>query len=433
MKLRFRILAALLGLFTAASAVAQGFDTERKPFLEERPYYFSPVISYIIADGDRGTDDGFGTTLSVGKKITSGMTLELIGSFAQMKTDSDAAVTDNGDFRLYGVGIGAMVFPVQRLPNLYTRVNLMYGEGKNQPGAVSDYDTTIFDVGLGYLFPVTRKLAVRAEALYRVDAHNERETGVQPKDNSDFYDGVFSIGALYRFGETEADRMAVDTDGDGVPDLLDQCPNTPKGTPVDETGCPLDSDGDGVPDHLDQCPDTKQGVEVNAKGCPIDSDGDGIPDEIDECPDSPAGAKVMADGCALFGDCRKPRPGEAVDENGCSLDRGFLLKGVKFEFDSEQLTAEAKRILNDVAEVLAAYPDVDVDVEGHTDQVGGDAYNLGLSERRANTVKRYLIGKDIEAARMTPVGYGRSQPIADNSTEEGREENRRVELRPTRR
>jgi OmpA-OmpF porin, OOP family len=431
----FKAAFALLGLVAASTAIAQSGsdDGERKPFFEERPYYLSPAVSYILADGDRGTDDGFGATLSFGKKVTSGLTLELIGAFAQLGTDGDTGLTDNGDYQLYGVGLGAMVFPVRKLPNLYSRVNLMFGEADGAPGLVADYDTTIFDVGVGYLFPVARKLAIRAEALYRIDSHNEDEAGVQPNDNSDFYDGVFSLGAVYRFGESESDRMAVDTDGDGVSDPVDQCANTAKGVPVDETGCPLDSDGDGVPDHQDQCPDTKDGLEVDAQGCAIDSDSDGIRDSEDECPNSPAGAKVLDNGCALFGDCRKPRGGEEVDENGCALNPGFVLKGVKFEFDSEQLTEAAKRILDDVAEVLAAYPDVDVDVEGHTDQLGSDAYNLSLSERRARVVKAYLIGKDVEAARMTPVGFGRAQPLADNSTEEGREENRRVELRPTRR
>ena len=431
----FKAAFALLGLVALSTATAQSDtgDGQRKPFLEERPYYISPAVSYIIADGDRGTDDGFGATLSFGKKVTSGLTLELVGAFAQLGTDNGTGLADNGDFQLYGLGVGAMVFPVSNLPNLYSRVNLMIGEANSAPGLVADYDTTIFDVGVGYLFPVARKLAIRAEALYRVDSHNEDQAGIQPNDNSDFYDGVFSLGAIYRFGETESDRMAVDTDGDGVPGPVDQCPNTESGVPVDETGCPVDSDGDGVPDNEDECPETRDGLEVDAQGCPIDSDGDGIRDTEDACPNSPVGAKVLDNGCALFGDCRTPRDGEEVDDNGCALNPGFVLRGVKFEFDSERLTEKAKRILDEVSEVLAAYPDVDVDVEGHTDQLGSDAYNLSLSERRARVVKAYLIDKDIEADRMTPVGYGRSQPVADNSTEEGREENRRVELRPTRR
>ncbi len=256
------------------------------------------------------------------------------------------------------------------------------------------------------------------------------------------------------------DGCPLDADGDGVPDHLDQCPDTPAGVKVDARGCPLDSDGDGVPDYLDKCPGTPRGVIVTADGCPaadqdgdgipdindkcpntppgipvgpdgcpLDSDGDGIPDYLDECPKTPPGAKVLPNGCALTGDCRKPRPGEQVDANGCAVDKNFILKGVKFEFDSDRLTPAAKDILNEVASTLEAYPDVSVELEGHTDDLGSDTYNLGLSERRSNAVKTYLAGRGVTAKRMTPVGYGESRPIDSNETEAGRENNRRVELK----
>jgi len=258
----------------------------------------------------------------------------------------------------------------------------------------------------------------------------------------------------------DASGCPFDSDGDGVPDHLDQCPGTPAGVRVDGRGCPIDSDGDGIPDYLDRCPDTKAGSAVNAQGCdisdkdgdgipdnldkcpnsdpkikvgpdgcPLDSDGDGIPDYLDECPNTPPGLKVLPNGCALVGDCRKPRNGEAVDANGCALDQRFILRGVKFEFDSDKLTKPAELILNDVADTLAAYPDVVVEVQGHTDSLGTDAYNLGLSERRAISVKRYLDGRGVSGNRLRPVGYGETAPIADNSTAEGQEENRRVEFR----
>lgn len=261
--------------------------------------------------------------------------------------------------------------------------------------------------------------------------------------------------------QVDAQGCPIDTDGDGVPDYLDKCPGTPKGVAVDATGCPLDSDGDGVPDYLDRCPATAPGVAVGADGCPIavidsdgdgipdnldrcpdtppgvpvdrfgcplDSDGDGIPDYLDECPNTPPGLAVLPNGCALVADCRRPRPGEEVDARGCAVDASFILRGVKFEFDSATLTAEARRILDRVSETLKAYPNVNVELEGHTDSIGSASYNLGLSERRSIAVKDYLVSRGIPGSRMIPVGYGLSQPIADNSTEEGREENRRVEL-----
>jgi outer membrane protein OmpA-like peptidoglycan-associated protein len=121
----------------------------------------------------------------------------------------------------------------------------------------------------------------------------------------------------------------IDSDHDGVPDGIDQCPNTPLGAKVDAKGCPIDSDGDGVPDGIDQCPDTPKGAVVDAKGCPIDSDGDGVPDGIDQCPNTPKGAVVDAKGCPMDSDldgvpdgidqCPNTPPGTKVDAVGCPL------------------------------------------------------------------------------------------------------------------
>ena len=230
----------------------------------------------------------------------------------------------------------------------------------------------------------------------------------------------------------DAKGCPLDSDGDGVPDYLDQCPKTPKGLKVDARGCPFaDQDGDGVPDYLDKCPDSPKGIPVGPDGCPLDSDGDGIPDYLDECPHTPPGLKVLPNGCALKGDCRRPRPGEPVDAKGCALDKRFLLRGVKFEFDSDRLTPPSKAILSEVAETLKSYPTVYVDVEGHTDGIGVDTYNQTLSERRANVVKRFLGDHGVKGENMRPVGYGESVPIDTNETEAGCENNRRVEFKVT--
>ncbi|ULQ45627.1 OmpA family protein [Flagellatimonas centrodinii] len=424
-------MAALLGAVFALPTFAQQEEDADTRALKGRTWYVSPTASYILADEDRGTDDGYGGTLAIGKKVTRSLTLELMASYSQMDPDPAAGLLDNGTFTLSGVGVGLMLFPSRSIPNLYGRANVMHGQGEDHPGLIANYDTTLLDVGLGYLFEITPKIIIRAEALYRQDPHNRALAGIQPKDNSDFYDGVYNLGLVIPLGHTPPpDPETIDTDGDGVPDYRDQCPDSAPGSQVNETGCELDTDGDGVPDGQDQCPDTPAGAQVNSSGCPIDSDGDGLPDDIDECPNSPAGAKVLENGCALAGDCRRPRPGEEVDANGCAANYSFILKGVKFEFDSDRLTADAKEILNKVAETLIAYPEIDVEVEGHTDYLGTDAYNLGLSERRAIAVKEYLAGRGVAPERMIPVGYGKARPIMDNTTEEGREENRRVELRP---
>lgn len=405
MRHRFGLFAAALALALAQPTFAQEDEDTPGAVLEARPWYVSPLFSFSHSDKDRGTDDGFGGIISIGKKVTRGMTLELTGFMQRM----DAEVGD-GTAKLNGIGLGAMVFPFSNAPNFYGLLALMYGKGEDNPGAIANYDTTVFDIGAGYLYALNRHIALRAEGRYRTDQHDRKQAGVNPGSGA-FSDGLLNVGFLFPLGLAP---KAVEEEIELVEPVV-----------VED----LDSDGDGVPDSRDQCPDTPPGTPVNDVGCPLDSDGDGVPDEIDECPNTPPGSAVLANGCALQGDCRRPRAGEQVDENGCAVDQKFILRGVKFEFDSDRLTPAARGILNDVATTLQAYPNVDVELGGHTDSIGSDAYNQGLSERRANAVKTYLIGRGISAGRMTPVGYGESMPIADNGTEEGREENRRVELK----
>jgi OOP family OmpA-OmpF porin len=203
----------------------------------------------------------------------------------------------------------------------------------------------------------------------------------------------------------------IDSDGDGVSDCEDKCPGTPAGVEVDANGCPIDSDGDGVPDYLDKCPGTPAGVEVDADGCPLDSDGDGVPDYLDKCPGTPAGAPV--------------------DENGCQIDETIVIsaEAVLFAFDSDTVSDSFKAALDEEIPHLRDNPKVvSIVVEGHTDSTGPAAYNQGLSERRANAVRDYLVAEGVEAEKITTVGKGEEEPVADNSTAEGRALNRRVEL-----
>jgi OOP family OmpA-OmpF porin len=217
-----------------------------------------------------------------------------------------------------------------------------------------------------------------------------------------------------------------DLDGDGVPDHRDDCPGTPKGVAVDDKGCPPDSDGDGVPDYLDKCPDTPKGAKVDEHGCeppppaappaepmpaaPVDadSDGDGVPDRIDKCPDTPPGARV--------------------DHTGCPLVDTSELKGVWFAFDSSAITPESAAVLDEVALVFKRYPTLVAEMAGHTCNIGTEQYNQGLSERRANAVRDYLIGKGVAPEQLTAKGYGELQPMTSNATIEGRRSNRRTEM-----
>ncbi len=199
--------------------------------------------------------------------------------------------------------------------------------------------------------------------------------------------------------------MTADSDGDGVINKLDECPDTPKGVAVDEAGCPPDTDGDGVYDYKDECPNTPQGATVDSKGCALDSDGDGVYDHRDECPNTPEGANVNDLGC-------------------------WVLESINFETAKWEIQPDAYAELNEVVTVMKENPNLRVKVEGHTDSVGGSAYNQELSEKRAKAVMEYLIDQDIAPERLSYEGYGPSRPIAPNNTSLGRAKNRRVELTP---
>ncbi len=227
----------------------------------------------------------------------------------------------------------------------------------------------------------------------------------------------------------DAHGCPLDSDGDGVPDHQDECPDTPAGVRVDARGCPLDSDGDGVPDHLDRCPGTPAGVKVDAHGCPLDSDGDGVPDHLDRCPDTPAGALVNEEGCPP--PPPRPEPAPAAELIEIKPGEDLVLEGVNFKTGSAELTPESNALLDRVARSLLANPEVTVEVRGHTDSVGAAEANRSLSQRRAVSVRDYLVAQGVTPQRLTAVGYGEDRPIADNASAEGRARNRRVELHRT--
>jgi OOP family OmpA-OmpF porin len=233
----------------------------------------------------------------------------------------------------------------------------------------------------------------------------------------------------------------LDSDGDGVPDHLDKCPNTPPGCPVDEQGCSPDADGDGVPDCIDKCPNTPKGCEVDAVGCPADSDGDGVPDCIDKCPNTPKNCRpVDKNGCPPDADgdgvpdcldkCPDTPKGVKVDENGCSVvgEELLIIYGINFAFDSAKIDEGSKIKLSRGIESLKKNQYIKVLIEGHTDSTGDADYNMGLSIRRAQAVKDYLVSQGIAAHRLSIKGLGETDPIASNDNELGRKKNRRVEF-----
>lgn len=373
---RLRALAALLLLCAQFFIAPALFAAEDElPPLQEGPYV-APMFSAVFAHDRSVLDNGKGGILGLGYRKDF-YAVEIAPTYGEF---------DKAKF--YGAAINGLLFPFKS-SGLYATVGVSGTEFHRYQlpgGGRKDFSTVNGDGGLGYLFPVSfgnYEFGVRAEARYRI---GHRDTD----DN----DADLDINAPHRFSQ-----ILVNV-GLQLPTRLAQHPKAP---PEPVTVVPVaDTDGDGVLDNTDQCPDTPKGTKVDAKGCPV-------PKPV----------------------CKTPVPGGRVNLEGCGTGDSIVLNGVNFESNKAELTANAKTILDEVAEELAKYPDVAIEVGGHTDSKAAEVYNQRLSEHRAHSVLDYLSSKGVAASRMTAIGYGEGKPVADNGTEQGRELNRRVELKIT--
>jgi outer membrane protein OmpA-like peptidoglycan-associated protein len=212
-----------------------------------------------------------------------------------------------------------------------------------------------------------------------------------------------------------------DNDDDGILDDDDECPMEPEDRDdwQDRDGCPdPDNDGDNVLDVDDDCPNDPEDIDgyEDEDGCPDpDNDGDGVLDGDDECD-----GELETDNNYQDGDgCPDEIPQEVVKFTG-------VIKGITFETDKDVIRKSSEGILEQALQVLTDFPDVRIEVQGHTDSDGDDAHNMDLSQRRAESVVRWFAEHGIDEARFDPHGFGESKPIADNATSSGKAQNRRV-------
>jgi len=247
-----------------------------------------------------------------------------------------------------------------------------------------------------------------------------------------------------------------DRDGDGYADPVDKCPDQPENFNgyQDEDGCPddPDTDGDGIADSLDQCvldAEDKDGY-LDTDGCPEpDNDLDGIPDTADKCPNDPEDFDGYEDedGCPdpdndkdTVPDVKDQCPNEigstTQEPLGCPGNRLVVVtdcevkitQQIHFEFNKDKIRPESFPVLDAVVELLDKNPKTPLGVQGHTDNKGAPAYNKDLSNRRANSVMKYLIAHGVSVSRLTAMGYGMERPIVDNNSEANRALNRRVQF-----
>ena len=419
----------------------------------QEDWHVSGSIVWNDDDGDRNINDEIsGLQINAGKVWSDNISFEGVLGYSNISGWKRGGL-EIADERHIDIAFNALFFYDRDARfSPYGLFGLGYMSVKYEGGTdpILDYKpgpdggTPTLTAGLGAMIKLgnSDRWSLRTEYRWR--------TASEPKSLTD---AVATIGIQYNFGRGRpiSDPMAEpdlpkDTDGDGVLDMWDACPDTPAGVDVTARGCEIrnidnDADDDRVPDSRDECPNTPTGAPVDERGCSLDSDMDGILTGQDRCPGTRPGAQVDAFGCEVSPDrdadgvlnaydrCPSTVPGARVDIHGCEIRDVIQLPGVNFASGSDLLLPGSEQLLRDAARTLNNYPGLMVEVAGHSDNVGNPELNRGLSDRRAKTVLDHLVKFGVDPARLTFRGYGDAQPIADNSTEEGRAINRRVELR----
>ncbi|MBT8098905.1 MAG: OmpA family protein, partial [Gammaproteobacteria bacterium] len=333
------------------------------------------AVVYTDDDPGRQLDDEVGGgQIALGLFLTDNFAIE--GLFGT----SSLSGADELDIREYGVNGLYSFAPESRFsPYLLVGFGVLDSESElfaDDTAAFNQFGLGL-DLGLG-----DGPLSLRLE-------HRRRNASgsLSPTDK------ITSLGLRFAFG------------GDDRPAPVVAAAPAPAPAPVQQP----DSDLDGVIDADDRCPNTVRRAVVDNFGCELDDDKDGVVNRLDDCPTTTAGVRV--------------------DVKGCEIREVIDLPGVNFETNSDRLLPGADAVLREAAATLQKNPDLIVEVAGHTDSAGAANYNQGLSERRAFTVRDYLINAGAPENNLSARGYGEANPIADNATAEGRARNRRVELR----
>ncbi len=396
-----------------------------------------------VQDDSVDAKTGFGIpTLSLTRYIAGGFSIGAQYSLNSLEIDNvDADYTAVDAILKYNISEG----------DIYPYLFAGYGLSNFQTDSTSEglFPSTgagrTYLGGAGVSFFISDNWILNASTSYRSSSEKGSYNHLQ-----------HVVGFSYVFGTQDTDNDGVsdkkdvcpevpglkefegcpDTDGDGIPDNKDSCPEE-AGT-AELNGCP-DADGDGIADKDDACPDAAGSVEMN--GCP-DTDGDGVADNVDKCPQEAGEASNNGcpnddrdgDGVADKDDVCPDEAGDAAN-NGCPEIPEKLASFIDsenstllFVVDSAVITESSNAKLKQLNELLSAYPNAKIIIEGHASSDGSMKYNQKLSERRADSVKQALVDMGVDASRLETVAYGETRPTADNKTAEGRSANRRIEF-----
>ena len=338
-------------------------------------------------------------------------------------------------FSTFSKRFGLLIHGGAGISNMW--LNKDYQDGTDNTLFKKSDDMVNFIFGATPQFKVTERFSLNADLSFIFHHNQTYQFDMQNVSQHGAIDGYFinaSLGATFYFGKAashadwtptiygadmtaydkkvnELEDKLKDDDNDGIPNYSDIETATPEGSLVNSKGQALvDSDMDGIADAYDACPTEKGPFSTN--GCK-DSDNDGVADVKDNCPDK-AGAMANK-GCP--------------EEKKTKTLINDQINDVTFEYDRYDLTNEAKSILDGVAEFMAMNTSVKLTINGHTDNSGGEMNNKTLSMNRAEAAATYLQAKGVAKSRLTTKGYGKSMPKATNDTPEGKQLNRRVELK----
>ena len=398
------LFAGILALIVATNATA---NNSRYAFT------LTPQVGVMVFEGNQNLDPGFTGGFGLGYNFGAHWGTEGVLTFARPEQNVGGGAVD------ISVGHLDLLYHFRPQERLVPYLALALGGMK-----LEDDKDLLAGYGVGFKYFYDEDVALRLDLKHLFDINNHDSDKTR-----DYYNMlVATVGVSFQFGGEEMAQLVNDSDADGVVDAVDRCPQTPAREAVDEVGCPKkkvparipDSDGDGVADNLDLCPGTETGIAIDATGCPVvtDKDLDGVVDALDACPETPAKTVVDVRGCPAH--VALVAPVTELPEPAMTFYLEYLPNATEV---SPAFAAEMQKM----ADFVQANPGRRFAIEGHTDSIGNDAANMKLSLLRAEKIKAYLVEKTgVSASLFEARGFGESNPVADNNTQAGRQQNRRV-------